>query len=346
MYDIKNRRPFLKRSEFGTVGKEDLFVGATITVYSRKLRITDYADVFTRKHLQSKKSRTLCMIKPDGYSSIGRIIDSIYKLDLTINNACMVRMPFEDAEKFAYIIGVSNIKETAVHLSSDVCILMEVVGEYCINKMITLVGPTDPQEAREYHPDSLRAHIGQDTLRNSVHVSGDHAAARVELEFAFTPKGNNPRWETTAVFNNCSCCIIRPHAIRNSGLIIERILSEGFEISALGTFNLDRAMAEEFLDVYRSVLPELQSMCAHMSSGVSLVLEIRQKDAVTSFRELVGPHDPEVAKHLRPDTIRAKYGIDRVRNAVHCTDLPDDGLLETEYFFKILHTRIDPLAAN
>lgn len=25
---------------------------------------------------------------------------------------------------------------------------------------------------------------------------------------------------------------------------------------------------------------------------------------------------------------RAKYGLDRVRNAVHCTDMPEDGVLE------------------
>lgn len=33
---------------------------------------------------------------------------------------------------------------------------------------------------------------------------------------------------------------------------------------------------------------------------------------------------------------RAKFGLDRVRNAVHCTDLPEDGVVESEYFFNIL----------
>jgi nucleoside-diphosphate kinase len=49
---------------------------------------------------------------------------------------------------------------------------------------------------------------------------------------------------------------------------------------------------------------------------------------VKTFREMVGPSDPEIAKYLRPDTIRAKFGLDRVRNAVHCTDLPEDGVIE------------------
>ena len=36
----------------------------------------------------------------------------------------------------------------------------------------------------------------------------------------------------------------------------------------------------------------------------------------------------EIARHLRPRTIRAIFGTDKVKNAVHCTDLPDDGRLE------------------
>ena len=33
---------------------------------------------------------------------------------------------------------------------------------------------------------------------------------------------------------------------------------------------------------------------------------------------------------------RAKFGQDRVRNAIHCTDLAEDGVVECEYFFNIL----------
>ena len=36
----------------------------------------------------------------------------------------------------------------------------------------------------------------------------------------------------------------------------------------------------------------------------------------------------EIARHLRPKTLRARFGIDKIKNAVHCTDLPDDGPLE------------------
>jgi len=56
---------------------------------------------------------------------------------------------------------------------------------------------------------------------------------------------------------------------------------------------------------------------------------------VKAFRELCGPMDPEIAKNLRPNTIRAKFGHSRCINAVHCSDLEEDGALEVEYFFSI-----------
>ena len=67
-------------------------------------------------------------------------------------------------------------------------------------------------------------------------------------------------------------------------------------------------------------------------------LEIRAEDPVQTFRQTVGPWDIEMAKALRPDTIRAKYAHDNIRSAVHCTDLDDDdGRLECQYIFKILN---------
>ena len=43
------------------------------------------------------------------------------------------------------------------------------------------------------------------------------------------------------------------------------------------------------------------------------------------FRQTAGPWDIEMAKELRPGTIRSKYGTDKIRNAVHCTDLNTEG---------------------
>lgn len=58
-------------------------------------------------------------------------------------------------------------------------------------------------------------------------------------------------------------------------MIIDLILQEGFEISAMEMFYLNKTTIEEFYDVYKGVLPEYLPLIEHLCSGPSIVLEIR-----------------------------------------------------------------------
>ena len=51
--------------------------------------------------------------------------------------------------------------------------------------------------------------------------------------------------------------------------------------------------------------------------------------------------DPEIAKHLRKNTLRAKFGVSKIKNAIHCTDLPEDGPLEVPLYYAPLLWRHD-----
>lgn len=50
-----------------------------------------------------------------------------------------------------------------------------------------------------------------------------------------------------------------------------------------------------------------------------------------------------VAQELRPTSLRAKFGSDRVRNALHCSDLPEDGPLEVTLilFYSAISSFVD-----
>jgi nucleoside-diphosphate kinase len=163
-----------------------------------------------------------------------------------------------------------------------------------------------------------------------VYASASHQAKKADMDLWF-----GTEVATTALFNNCTCVVIKPHVVGagQAGEVIHSILEEGFEISAMQMFNLDKPTAEEFLEIYRGVVPEYIPICEQMTTGACIVMEVRQQNAVAAFREVCGPMDPEIAKNLRPNTLRAKYGRDRVKNAIHCTDLPEDGVLESQYFF-------------
>jgi nucleoside-diphosphate kinase len=339
MYDTKNHRAFLKRTEYAEITLANMYIGSVLTVLARQLKIVEYADDYTRSAMEHMKCRTLALIKPDAYNNIGRILAAVTQSGLVVAKLKMIRMDSNRAAAFTNMqAGLEAAgPEHAQLLTSDVVVAMELVGTDAINMWQAMMGPFSPAQAKSEAPRSIRAALGTDDVRNAVHGSSNSQIAEQELAFFF---GEGAKWPTTALFNNCTLCVVRPHAfVSSGGEIVSRILAEGFEISAMCLWHLDKASAEEFCEVYKGVLPEYHDMVSQLGAGGCLVMEIRQEDAVNAFRKLAGPHDPEVAKHLRPNTLRAQYGKDRVHNAVHATDLPEDGLLEVEYFFNILYAR-------
>ena len=53
---------------------------------------------------------------------------------------------------------------------------------------------------------------------------------------------------------------------------------------------------------------------AEMSTGPCVAMEIREEGGKVTgnFREFCGPHDPDLARSLRPNTLRALFGKDKV----------------------------------
>lgn len=68
MYDLKNRRQFMKRMGCPGVTAKELFLGSIVTVHSRQLKLVDYGDLFTKKKFEAASERTFAMIKPDCYT--------------------------------------------------------------------------------------------------------------------------------------------------------------------------------------------------------------------------------------------------------------------------------------
>lgn len=171
-----------------------------------------------------------------------------------------------------------------------------------------------------------------------AYLSSSDRSAEVEQKFIF----DNPSLRSTAQFNHCTVCVIKPHIVQAGkvGQVIESILNRGFEISAMEMFNLDKEATAEFLEVYKTVVPEYNGLVEQFSSGACVALEVRGPgDVVTDFRNFTGPTDPEVARLIRKESLRAMFGDDKIKNGVHCTDLTEDGVLEAEFFFSILQKK-------
>ncbi len=336
MIDIKNRRLFLKRSKCEHVRLQDLFIGAIINILSRQLTVTEFGDEFTTKKLKSRKEKTLAIIKPDCVSKMAEIFVRVTEEDFIICQAKMVQLSQKEvAEFYTEHEGKPFFPKLVNFMSEGPIVAFEITGENAVLRWREVLGPTDSTKARQEAPTSIRAQFGTDTTRNACHGSDSTESAKREAEFFF---GAKTRRKNTARFGDCTLGIIRPHVFMDGhvGQIMKDIRAAGLEITALQLHYMEKANAEEFYEVYKGVVSEYNSMVEELTSGPCIAMEIRGSNAHATFRELVGPGDPEIARHLRPDTLRAKYGNDKIRNALHCTDLPDDKLLEVEYFFKIL----------
>ena len=98
IYDTKNKRMFLKRTRYPQITEADLFIGATLTVYSRQFKLVDYADDFTRKSFHSQEvggqnlQKSFVMLKPDAYINFGKIISRIEYSGFRISNIKMSKL--------------------------------------------------------------------------------------------------------------------------------------------------------------------------------------------------------------------------------------------------------------
>lgn len=162
-------------------------------------------------------------------------------------------------------------------------------------------------------------------------INGQQVASLAEI--LLNPKVNN-----SSTLDSCTCCIVKPHAVKMNdfGKILDVIISQGYDVSAIQSINFTKVQAEEFYEVYKGVIPDYSDHVVQLCSGLSIALELRAEDAVPTFRLTAGPWDVEMAKELRPESLRAKFGVDKVRSAIHCTDLPVDAVAECEYVFRIL----------
>ncbi|XP_075844581.1 nucleoside diphosphate kinase homolog 7 isoform X2 [Microtus pennsylvanicus] len=338
MHDVKNRRTFLKRTKYEDLRLEDLFIGNKVNVFSRQLVLVDYGDQYTAHQLGSRKEKTLALIKPDAVSKAGEIIDMINKSGFTITKLRMMTLSRKEATDF-HVDHHSRpfYNELIQFITSGPVIAMEILRDDAICEWKRLLGPANSGLARTDAPGSIRALFGTDGIRNAAHGPDSFASAAREMELFFPSSGGcGPA--NTAKFTNCTCCIVKPHAISEGllGKILIAIRDACFEISAMQMFNVDRVNVEEFYEVYKGVVPDYNDMVTEMCSGSCVAMEIQQNNPTKTFREFCGPSDPEIARHLRPETLRAIFGKTKMQNAVHCTDLPEDGLLEVQYFFKIL----------
>ncbi|XP_072001912.1 nucleoside diphosphate kinase homolog 5 isoform X4 [Engystomops pustulosus] len=110
--------------------------------------------------------------------------------------------------------------------------------------------------------------------------------------------------------------IIKPDVLHKAEEIEDIILRSGFHIVQKIKVHLSPEKCSDFYsEQYGKMF--FPSLTAYMSSGPIIALKLARQDAINIWRKLMGPSNSLKAKEMHPESIRAIYGTDELRNAVH-----------------------------
>ncbi|CAH1099599.1 unnamed protein product [Psylliodes chrysocephalus] len=253
---------------------EDMFVGNTIKVYGRQIKITDYLDCRTQNYVGKFREKTCAILKPNIVDKMVEIISIIEHHNIMISKLRRCELT----------------RKQALDLHANMKVL-ELVGENVVQKWMDLMGPAHPLETKKVAPNSLKAICGKDSeATNGFHDSLTVEDAFTELEFIFSNRDNTP--ESLAQFENTTCCLIKPHAIQEGKLegIITTITNSPFKITGAHIVYLSSANADEFLEVYKGVVSDYNAFMLSYLNGPCVVSEIAGK-----IRNFTGPMDTDIA---------------------------------------------------
>ena len=131
--------------------------------------------------------------------------------------------------------------------------------------------------------------------------------------------------------NNRTFTMIKPDAMKSghAGLILDRIIKEGYKVVALKMTKLSAEKAGEFYAIHKE-RPFYGELVEFMSSGPIIAAILEKDNAVTAFRTLIGATNPAQAAD---GTIRKLYAKSVGENAVHGSDSDENAKIEGDFFF-------------
>ena len=125
--------------------------------------------------------------------------------------------------------------------------------------------------------------------------------------------------------------IIKPDGVRRRliGEVLRRVEEAGLTIDQLRLETINRATAEEQYGEHRA-RPFFAELVAFITSGPVVVAKVTGENAISVWRDLMGPTDPADAP---PGTIRGDFASVITENVVHGSDSPESADRELKLFF-------------
>jgi nucleoside-diphosphate kinase len=128
-----------------------------------------------------------------------------------------------------------------------------------------------------------------------------------------------------------SLVLVKPDAMqrRLGGAILSRLEGQGLKLVAVKMLWLDNKLAGRHYAVHAGK-PFFEDLIGYITSAPIIAAVFEGEGAVEKIRKIMGATDP--AKAVK-GTIRADFGIDLQRNAVHGSDSVENAMKEIALFF-------------
>ena len=125
--------------------------------------------------------------------------------------------------------------------------------------------------------------------------------------------------------------MVKPDAMRARvlGQILSMIEVSGLVLVAGRIRQLHVDEAERFYAVHRE-RPFFDDLVKFVTSGPVFTGVLEGEDAITRWRDLMGPTD---SKKAAKGTVRGEFGTDVEQNASHGSDAPETARAEIAFFF-------------
>ncbi|XP_050407604.1 thioredoxin domain-containing protein 6 isoform X4 [Patella vulgata] len=306
--EAKEQAPDSLRAKYGTGNVMNALHGSSSPETAAREMAFFFPDQAAPTHKKSKASsvqRTLALIRPDAFRTqreeiLEKIRESGFKvalqkeMTLTKEQAAEFYKEHEDQPYFEDLI---------TRMSSGPLMALGLARDDAVQGWREMLGPKEVEKAKTEAPESLRAQFSvEDVEINQLHGSDSPETAQKELEYFF------PMEQTVAC--------IKPDGIGTKDAIVDKIHEAGFRIAAQKETTITKDIAEEFYAEHKDK-EYFNDLVQHMCSGPTMFMVLSREDAVSGWREAIGPTDPEKAKVEVPDCIRAMFGSSVLENAVH-----------------------------
>ena len=196
MNDNRSRKTFLKKTATTEVKREDLYLGNTLLLLSRRLQIVDYGDEVTKSLCSQTLETTVVILPSAALPETGRLLAEAQAAGFSLGRAKIISL---NSMQVRNILGEEG--EKAELLCNGPNLALELVMEDAVNKFAQFANSK-----------------GTTQLRSSATPEEARRESESLLPPTFSPRSPPIFWQQEAA---STCCLIKPHAMSQAGAIIE-----------------------------------------------------------------------------------------------------------------------------